>query len=85
MAALRVLLLEGGLEENLADLDLVFLGDLGLPMPRHESGSLNGRKLADAVVLVCRKYLNEQQQTLRLGIVVFLKLGRGGLDPLCVG
>jgi len=84
MAALGVLLLEGGLEKNLANLSLVFFGYLGLPVLGHDTSGLDGGKLAHAVVLVCCEDLDEQQETLGMRIVVFLKLSRGGLDPLCI-
>lgn len=81
MAALGVLLLESGLEEDLADLHLLGLGDLG-PVLGDESGSLDGGQLPDAEVIVCRENFDEEEKALGVNIVVLLELGRDGLDSL---
>ena len=84
MAALGVLLLESGLEEDLADLDLLGLGDLG-PVLGDESGSLDGGQLPDAEVIVCRENFDEEEKALGVNIVVLLELSRDGLDSLGIG
>ena len=84
MAALGVLLLEGSLEKDLADLDLLSLGDLG-PVLGDEAGSLDGGQLPDAEVIVGRENFDEEEKAFGVNIVVLLELGRDGLDSLGIG
>lgn len=81
VAALGVLLLQSGLEKDLADLHLLGLGDLA-PVLGDESGSLDGGQLPDTEVIVCRENFDEEEKALGVNIVVLLELSRDGLDSL---
>lgn len=56
-----------------------------LPVLGDESESLDGGLLADTGLVVGEGDLDEQQQRLRLRVVVLLEVGGDGLDLLSVG
>jgi len=84
MARSRRALLQSAFQQVRASQRLLVLSSL-FPVLGSESKGLNGGKLSDCTVIVGKGNLDEQDERVRLGVVVLLKIGSDSLDLFRVG